>query len=81
MQPGRLARRDTTNIFCGVEPKAGAHFEQVTETRAAQKFAGFLKDVADAYPEAKIIHLVMRQPQYPSPQVTGGTVIASRRGF
>jgi hypothetical protein len=66
MEPGRVGRRDseyercgTANIFCGVEPKAGVHFQQVTQTRAAHELAGFLQDVADAYPAAKTIHLVM----------------------
>ena len=66
MEPGRAARRDseyerygTANIFCAVEPKAGVHFEQVTQTRAAHELAGFLQSMAEAYPEAKTIHLVM----------------------
>jgi hypothetical protein len=66
MEPGRVARRDseyercgTANIFCGVEPKAGVHFQQVTQTRAAYELAGFLQGVAEAYPKAKTIHLVM----------------------
>ena len=35
MKPGRAARRDyeykrcgTANVFCGIEPKAGRHFNQ-----------------------------------------------------
>ena len=66
MQPGQVARRDseykrcgTANIFCGIEAKAGVHFTEVTPTRAAREFAGFLKAVADFYPQAKAIHLVM----------------------
>lgn len=66
VQPGRVTRRDseyqrcgTANIFCGVEPKAGVHFTQVTATRAAHKLAGFLRSLADFYPQAKTIHLVM----------------------
>jgi DDE superfamily endonuclease len=66
LKPGQVGRRDseykrcgTANIFCGVEPKAGVHFTQVTPTRAAQELAGFLKSVADFYPQAKTIHLVM----------------------
>jgi len=65
-QPGRVARWDsqykrcgTANIFCGVEPKAGVHFIQVTTTRAAHKWAGFLRRIADRYRHAKTIHLVM----------------------
>lgn len=66
MRPGQVARRDseyercgTANIFCGIEAKAGVHFTEVTPTRAAAEFAGFLKAVADFYPQAKTIHLVM----------------------
>ena len=65
-KPGRVARWDsqykrcgTANIFCGVEPKAGVHFTQVTTTRAAHKLAGFLRTIADRYPQANTIHLVM----------------------
>lgn len=66
MGPGQVARRDseyercgTANIFCGIEAKAGVHFTEVTATRKAVEFAGFVKTVADFYPQAKTIHLVM----------------------
>jgi len=66
MKPGRVARRDneykrcgTANVFCGVEPKAGRHFTQVTAHRSASYFAGFLLDIAEQYPQAATIHLVM----------------------
>jgi transposase len=66
MEPGRVGRRDseykrcgTANVFCGVEAKAGVHFTQVTPTRTAHELAGFLKSLADVYPQAKTIHLVM----------------------
>ena len=66
MRPGRLARRDceyqrrgTANAFCGVEPKAGRHFTQVTPNRSAPQFADYLLKIAAAYPEADTIHLVM----------------------
>lgn len=66
LQPGRVGRRDseykrcgTANVFCGVEPKAGVHFTQVTPTRSAHELAGFLKSVVDFYPQAQTIHLVM----------------------
>jgi hypothetical protein len=65
-KPGQVGRRDaeykrggTANVFCGVEPKAGVHFTQVTPTRSAHELAGFLKSVVDFYPQAKTIHLVM----------------------
>ncbi len=66
LQPGQVGRRDseykrcgTANVFCGVEPKAGVHFTAVTPTRAAHELAGFLKSLADFYPQAQTIHLVM----------------------
>jgi transposase len=66
MQPGRVARRDseyrrcgTANVFCGVEPKAGRHFTKVTANRSSPEFADYLLDVAEHYPAADTIHLVM----------------------
>ena len=64
--PGREGRRDgeyrrcgTANVFCGVEPKAGRHFTRVTPTRSAAEFAQMVRVLADAYPRARTIHLVM----------------------
>jgi transposase len=66
MKPGSVARRDceyercgTANAFCGVEPKAGVHFTQITPTRSSWEFAGFLHQIACHYPQAETIHLVM----------------------
>jgi DDE superfamily endonuclease len=66
MKPGTVARRDneyercgTANVFCGVEPKAGVHFTKVTPNRSSPEFAEFLKSIADYYPQAATIHLVM----------------------
>lgn len=66
MQAGRVARRDSeyrrcgaANIFCGVEAKAGVHFQRVTARRSAREWALFVKGVVDFYPQAKTIHLVM----------------------
>jgi hypothetical protein len=66
MRAGHPARRDyeykrcgTANVFCAVEAKAGRHFTKVTPTRASPDFAEFLLDLADAYPEADTIHLVL----------------------
>ena len=56
---GGTRNTNAANIFCGVEAKAGVHFTQVTPTRAARELAVFLKGVADFYPQAKTIHLVM----------------------
>jgi transposase len=66
MKPGRVARRDgeyercgTANVFCGVEPKAGRHFPKVTATRSSPEFADYLLEVAERYPAAETIHLVL----------------------
>lgn len=66
MKPGRVAKRDneyercgTANAFCGVEPKAGRHFTQITPDRSSPEFAGFVRGIADRYPEAETIHLVL----------------------
>jgi hypothetical protein len=66
MKPGSVAKRDheykrcgTANVFCGVEPKAGVHFTKATPTRSAVEFADFIQSIADHYPYAETIHLVM----------------------
>jgi transposase len=66
MKPGRVARRDgeyercgTANVFCGVEPKAGRHFPKVTATRSSPEFADYLLEIAERYPAADTIHLVL----------------------
>jgi hypothetical protein len=66
IKPGRVARRDseyerrgTANVFCGVEPKAGRHFTQVTVNRSSPRFAEYLRRIAWRYPKARTIHLVM----------------------
>lgn len=66
MRPGQVARRDyeykrcgTANVFCGIEPKAGVHFTKVTPTRSSPEFADFLFAIAEHYPAADTIHLVM----------------------
>ena len=66
MKPGSVAKRDyeyerrgTANVFCAVEPKAGVHLTKATPTRSAAEFAEFLRLIADHYPDAKTIHLVM----------------------
>jgi hypothetical protein len=66
MRPGLVARRDyeykrcgTANVFCGIEPKAGVHFTKVTPTRSSPEFADFILEIAEHYPAADTIHLVM----------------------
>jgi hypothetical protein len=66
MRPGRVARPDceykrcgTANAFCGVEPKAGQHFTQVTPDRSSPQFADYLLEIAEHYPQADTIHRVL----------------------
>lgn len=66
VEAGKPKRRDneyvrngTANVFCAIEPKAGKHITRATNRRAACDFAGMVKEIADEYPEAKTIHLVM----------------------
>ena len=66
MKPGSVAKRDneyercgTANVFCGIEPQAGVHFTEVTPTRSSPEFAGFIQSIANHYPAAQTIHLVM----------------------
>lgn len=42
-----------------MEPKAGRHFTAATPTRSAAQFADVLSDLAEQYPAARTIHLVM----------------------
>jgi transposase len=66
LQPGRVQRRDdeykrcgTANVFCGIEPKAGVHFTKVTPPRSSPEFADFILEIAEPYPAADTIHLVL----------------------
>jgi transposase len=66
MRPGKPGRQDyeykrngSVNVFRAVEPKAGRHFTKVTQTRKKPEFAAFLKTIANKYPDADTIHLVM----------------------
>jgi hypothetical protein len=66
MKPGSVAKRDneyercgTANAFCAIEPKAGLHFTKITPTRSSPEFADFIESIANHYPEAQTIHLVM----------------------
>jgi DDE superfamily endonuclease len=51
--------RGTANTFCGVEPKAGRHFTKATPDRSSPEFADYLLEIAERYPAAETIHLVM----------------------
>jgi hypothetical protein len=64
--PGKLARRDyeyvrrgTANIFCIVEMLTGRHFTHATKDRKRARFASAMKRIADAYPRADCIHIIM----------------------
>jgi transposase len=63
---GQPAKRDneyqrcgTANVFGVVEPKAGRHFTTATPDRSGAEFARMVGHVADQYPFARTIHLVM----------------------
>jgi DDE superfamily endonuclease len=65
-RPGTILRRDaeyerhgTANIFCVVEPRAGRHLNTVTAHRKGPATARKMHQIAQAYPKAKTIHLVM----------------------
>jgi hypothetical protein len=64
--PSKIARHDyeyrrrgTSNLFCAVEPKAGRHLVRATPNRKAPAFAQMMRTIAQAYPTAKTIHLVI----------------------
>src|SRR5262249_23342073 len=64
--PGRVARRDyeyvrrgTANVYCIVEPKAGRHLTHATKDRKIPRFAAAMKRIANSYPAAHTIHIVM----------------------
>lgn len=66
MAPGKPARYDTEyercgvcNIFLASEPLAGERMVKVTERRTKGDWAHFVKDIAERYPEAEQIVLVM----------------------
>ena len=65
-KPGKPAKQDneykkcgTANVFGVVEPKAGLHITTATPNRTGAQFACMVGRVAEQYPDAKTIHLVM----------------------
>src|SRR5579872_883299 len=65
-EPAQPAKRDyeyercgTANVFCAVEPLAGRHFTWPTPNRSGKQFALILRRLANAYPNARTIHLVL----------------------
>jgi len=66
LQQGRVARRDyeylrcgTANVFCGIEPRQDGTFTKATPTRSSPEFADFLLGIAEHYPAADTIHLIV----------------------
>lgn len=64
--PGKPLRPDneykrcgTADVFGVVKPKAGRHFTTATPNRSAAQFAQVVSDLAEQYPAARTIHLVM----------------------
>jgi len=65
-KPGSLAKFDyeyercgVCNIFLASEPLAGKRFVKITERKTKQEWASFLEDIANEYPNAERITLVM----------------------
>jgi transposase len=52
-------RRGTANVFCAVEPLAGRHLTRATPNRGGAEFAKMIRLIAQRYPRAETIHLVM----------------------
>jgi hypothetical protein len=66
MRPGCAARQDyeyerkgTCNVFMACEPLAGKRITQVTQQKTKLDWAQFVKTIAQAWPEAEQITLVM----------------------
>lgn len=65
-KPGREVREDyeyercgVANIFMANEPLKGQRYVKVTERKTKSDWAVFIKEIADQYPEAQRIKLVM----------------------
>lgn len=65
MKPGRVERQDyhyerhgTCVVLMAVEPLAGKRIVKVTEQKTKKDYAGFMKNLALQYPDAKKIVLV-----------------------
>lgn len=52
-------RKGVVNVFCAVEPKVGCYYNRVTENKKGPEFAKELERLAEFYPHADTIHLVM----------------------
>lgn len=65
-RPGQLARHDyeyercgVANVFMATEPLSGKRMTKVTERKCKVDWAQFLYDIAERYPDAENITLVM----------------------
>ncbi len=58
-QDNEYERRGVANVFGVVEPKAGRHFTAATPNRSGAEFARTIDHLANQYPFARTIHLVM----------------------
>ena len=52
-------RKGKANIFIAVDARRGRRIAKVTKRRTKKDFAFFIKDVLDAHPRARKLHLVM----------------------
>lgn len=66
MAPGKLRRPDyeyrrrgTANAYCIVEVHQGRHLTHATRNRKAEAFVKALQRIANEFPDAKKIHLIM----------------------
>ena len=66
VRPGHVARRDyeyvrrgTANVFCILEPLTGRRLTYASANRKGSSFAAALQRIAQRYPYATRIHLVM----------------------
>jgi len=59
LQDYEYSRKGVCNIFMANEPLSGKRIVKITERKTKQDWAEFIKDIADQYPKAKKITLVM----------------------
>ena len=85
-KPGRVERYDyeykrngTRNLFMSCEPMRGFRHVEVTERRTAVDFAHQMRWLVDeAYPDAKVIRLVLGQSQHSQARFVVRRLRASR---
>ena len=75
-RPGQCERHDceyeyqhrgVCNVFLASEPLAGRRITKVTERKTKMDWANFLYDIAEAYPKADVMTLVMDNLRTHSP--------------